>query len=83
MELSKNQNMNLLKHEFINTMLSSILQPCITKPMRIVSYSMPSLVDNIFVNIYDKTILSGNLLDKITDHHLILKLSRALSEIQN
>ena len=47
---------------------SSSLQPCITKPTRIVSYNRPSLVDNIFISEYDKTILSGNVLDKITDH---------------
>ena len=68
-------NYDLLKHEFnvhinefINIVSSSFLQPCITKPTRIVSYNRPSLVDNIFVNIYDKTIFGGNLLDKITDH---------------
>ena len=68
-------NYDLLKHEFnaninefINIMSSSSLQPCITKPTRIVSYNRPSLVDNIFVNTYDKTIFSGNLLDQITDH---------------
>ena len=68
-------NYDLLKHEFnaninefINIMSSSSLQPCITKPTQIVSYNRPSLVDNIFVNTYDKTIFSGNLLDQITDH---------------
>ena len=69
-------NYDLLKHEFnahINefiNMSSSFLQPCITKPIRIFSYNRPSLVGNIFVNIYDKTIFSGNLLDKVTDHLL-------------
>ena len=48
--------------------LVKFLQPCITKNTRIVSYNIPGLVDNIFVNIYDKTIFSGNLLDKIVDH---------------
>ena len=65
-------NYDLLKHEFnahiILILSSSFLQPCITKPTRIVGYNRPFLVDNIFVNIYDKTIFSGNLLDKITDH---------------
>ena len=61
-------NYDLLKHEFnshinefINIMSSSFLQPCITKPTRIVSYNRPPLVSNIFVNVYDKTIFSGNL----------------------
>ena len=44
------------------------MQPCITKPTRKVKYNRPSLVDNIFVNIYDKEIHSGNIIDKITDH---------------
>ena len=33
-------------------MSSNFLQPCITKPSRIVKYNRPSLIDNIFVNIY-------------------------------
>ena len=49
-------------------MSSSFLQPCITKPTQTISYDRSSLVDNIFVSIYDKTIFNGNLLDKITDH---------------
>ena len=68
-------NYDLLKHEFnahinefIKIMSSSFSQPCITKPTRIVTYKRSSLVDNIFFNLYDKTIFSGNLLDKITNH---------------
>ena len=68
-------NYDLLKYEhnkyineFLNTMSSNFLQPCITKPTRIVKYNRPSMVDNIFVNIYDKGIHSGNIIDKITDH---------------
>ena len=30
--------------------------------------SRPSLIDNICINTYDKTIHSGNFLDKVTDH---------------
>ena len=44
------------------------MQPCITKPTGIVNYNRASLVDNIFVNINDKEIHSGNITDKITDH---------------
>ena len=33
-------------------MSSNFLQPCITKPSRIVKCNRPSLIDNIFVNIY-------------------------------
>ena len=49
-------------------MSSNFLQPCITKPTRTVKYNRPSLVDNIFVNIYDKEIHSRNIIEKITDH---------------
>ena len=68
-------NHDLLKYEhneyineFLHTISSNCLQPCITKPERIVKYNRPSLVDNIFVNIYDKEIHSGNIIDKITGH---------------
>ena len=68
-------NYDLLKYEhneyineFLNTMSSNFLQPCNTKPTRIVNYNRPSLVDNIFVNIYDKQIHSGNIIDKIANH---------------
>ena len=49
-------------------MYSNFLQPCITEPKRIVSGNRPSLVDNIFINIIDKNLHNGNLLDKLTDH---------------
>ena len=31
-------------------------------------YNRPSLLGNIFGNIYDKKIHCGNIIDKITDH---------------
>ena len=49
-------------------MASNFLQPCITEPTRIIQGNRPSIVDNIFTNIFDKELYSGNLLDKITDH---------------
>ena len=39
-------------------MSSSFLQPCIAKPTQIVNYNRPSKVDNIFLNMYDKTTFS-------------------------
>ena len=67
-------NYDLLKYEyiayineFLNTMSSYFLQSCIIKPTRIVKYNRHSLVDSIFVNIYDKEIHSGNIADKIID----------------
>ena len=68
-------NYDILKYEhnniindFINLMYSHFLHPCILEPTRIVSHNRPSLLDNIFINIHNKIIHSGNLLDKISDH---------------
>ena len=60
---------------FLNNISSNLLQPRIMKPKRIVKYNRPSLVDYIFVNIYDKENHSGNIIDKITDISQILVLS--------
>ena len=49
-------------------MYSNFLQPCILEPTRIVGDNRPSLIDNIFINTYDKPILSGNFINKISDH---------------
>ena len=49
-------------------MYSNFLQPFILAPTRIVGNSRPSLIDNIFINTYDKPILSGNFINKISDH---------------
>ena len=53
---------------FLNLMYSNFLQPCILEPTRIVGNNRPSLIDNIFINTYDKPILSGNFINKISDH---------------
>ena len=79
-------NHDLLKYEhneyineFIDTISSHFLQPCITtKPTRIVKYNRPSLVYNIFVNIYDEKIHSGNIIDKITGHLPNLVIIRSM-----
>ena len=67
-------NFDLLKHEsctttghFLQMMLNNGYQPCITEPTRIANGNKPSLVDNIFSNTIEKCI-SGNILDKISDH---------------
>ena len=68
-------NYHLLRHEqipcvneFLNTMYSNFLQPCITQPTRALGKSRPTLIDSIFVNTYDKQLFAGNLLDKVSDH---------------
>ena len=49
-------------------MLSNFLQPRILFPSRIVDNAKCSLVDNIFTNIIENDTISGNIIDKITDH---------------
>ena len=68
-------NYNLLNHEnneyvgeVLNTMYSNFLQTCITEPTRMIAGQRPSIVDNIFTNIFEKNLNSGNLTDKITDY---------------
>ena len=53
---------------FLNTMNSNLLQPCIIEPTRIVDKQKPTLVDNFFVNLFNKELKSGNLGQKISDH---------------
>ena len=63
-----NSNKCHLTNEFIETMYSNYFQPCIIEPTRIVPGQKPSLIDNIFVNTIGKTIVSGNIYNKISDH---------------
>ena len=49
-------------------MHSNFFQPCILEPTRVVLNSRPSLIDNIYMNTYDKKIHRGNILDNVTDH---------------
>ena len=49
-------------------MLDNFLQPCIPEPTRVIDGNKPSIVDNIFTNIIDKQIMSGNFLGEISDH---------------
>ena len=68
-------NYDLLKYnqdkyttEFLDLMLDNFLQPCILEPTRVIQGNRPSLIDNIFTNAITKTVISGNLLDKLSDH---------------
>ena len=49
-------------------MYSNFLHPCITEPTRLIKKQKPSLINNIFVNFFNKKVISGNLFDKISDH---------------
>ena len=48
-------------------MFSNFLQLCITEPTRIVGNNRPALIDNIFINTYNKNVNSGNIIEKISD----------------
>ena len=54
--------------DFLNIMYSNLLQPCITEPTRIVGNNRPVLLDNIFINTYNKNVSSGNIIEKISYH---------------
>ena len=40
-------------------MTSNFLQPCITEPTRIIQGNRPSIVHNIFINVFDKELYRG------------------------
>ena len=49
-------------------MFSNFLQPRVVYPTRIIDNAQPSLTDNIFSSCIDSDIISGNIIDKISDH---------------
>ena len=49
-------------------MYSNFLHTCITEPIRFIKKQKPSLIDNMFVNFFNKQIISGNFFDKISDN---------------
>ena len=81
--MSGDFNYNLLHYEkninvalFLDTMYSNYFSPQITLSTRVVNNVQPSLIDNIFINNIDYSMISGNLISKISDHmpnSLILK----------
>ena len=67
-------NLNLFSYnehhqtnEFLDSLASNSFIPLILQPTRITSYSN-TLIDNIFSNIIDPDIISGNLTATISDH---------------
>ena len=62
-----NPNKHKKTDEFIDTMLTMSLLPTITKPSRVTSYSA-TLIDNIYTNCMDSSVVSGLLLNDISDH---------------
>ena len=76
-------NIDLLKNgehvgttKFIDAMYSIGLYPLIDKPSRITQYSA-SLIDNIFTNELTNQIISGLLINDISDHLPIFYLTRS------
>ena len=67
-------NVNLLNYnehnetnEFLASLASNSFIPLILQPTRIISHSN-TLIDNIFSNVIDPNIISGNLTATISDH---------------
>ena len=67
-------NINLLNYDshtptfdFMNILLSNNCLPCITLPTRI-SNNSATIIDNIFTNLTNFKITSGNILTHISDH---------------
>ena len=68
-------NYDLLKYcndanteEFLNLFLDNFFQPLIFYPTRIIEEAKPSLIDNIFINNLESDTISGNIVNKISDH---------------
>ena len=67
-------NVNLLNYneqnetnEFLDSLTSDSFIPLLLQPTRITSHSN-TLIDNIFSNVIDPNIISGNLTAAISDH---------------
>ena len=49
-------------------MYENLCQPCILQPTRVVEKQNPSLIGNIFINTIEHPVVSGNHIDRISDH---------------
>ena len=65
-DLLKAQSSNY-SHDFLLTLQSCYLIPTVDKPTRVRSTSA-TLIDNIFVNIPEQALVSGNIISDISDH---------------
>ena len=84
-------NVNLLNYnehnqtnEFLDSLASNSFIPLILQPTRITSHSN-TLIDNIFSNVIDPDIISGNLTATISDHlpHLIIIIPNMFGNISD
>ena len=62
-----NYNEHNQKNEFLDSLASNSFIPLTLQPTRITSHSN-TLIDNIFSNVIDLDIISGNLTATISDH---------------
>ena len=62
-----NPNEHKNTDDFINTIFSLGLHPKITRPSRITAHSA-TLIDNILTNVLEDNIVSGLLVNDISDH---------------
>lgn len=62
-----NPNKHKVTDKFINTMYSMTLCPKMTRPSRITSHCA-TLIDNIFTNEIENKVVSGLLINYISDH---------------
>ena len=62
-----NYNEHIQTNEFLDSLASNSFIPLILQPTRITSHSN-TLIDNVFSNVIDPDIISGNLTGTITDY---------------
>ena len=62
-----NYDTHTATNEFANSLFSNNFFPCINQPARISAHSS-TLIDNIFTNLLNANIVSGNILTHISDH---------------
>jgi hypothetical protein len=67
-------NLDLLNYEhhtttqeFLDALFSHMIIPLISRPTRVTAHSA-TLIDNIFTNCFSHNILSGNILNDLSDH---------------
>ena len=53
--------------DFIHNLFSNNFLPCINHPTRISEHSS-TIIDNIFINLINENVISGNILTRISDH---------------
>ena len=70
-----NTNEHRKSRDFLNTMYCLSLFPTILKPTRITTNSA-TLIDNIFINVIESEVVSGMLLNDITDHLPVFTIVR-------